>query len=502
MSCFQCKRSNFDLKISRKQISLQSENLRTRLLHDKDKLFFLPRHDKDINTLQCISRQIMPSLENIRFTQSSQQEKKRMLELRFIRENKELVKEHCARRGMEPTLVKEFEKLDTRRLSLLAETENLKNYRNRVSEQIAVLKKGSEEQKQQAEPMIIEMRETNHNIKKLDEKLAEIEEQLRAVVMAIPNLCHDSVPSGLDDSDNIEIKKWGKKPDFHFTPRPHWELGENQGTIDFETAAKLSGSRFALLKGFASRLERALINFFLDLHTQKHGYTEVLPPFLVNTPTMTATGQLPKFAEDLFKITDRDLYLIPTAEVPVTNIHRNQTIAEKELPIKYTAYTPCFRSEAGSHGRDTRGLIRQHQFDKVELVKFTTPETSEHELESLLRDAEEALQLLKLHYRVVTLCSGDLGFSATKTYDIEVWLPGQDAYREISSCSNFLDFQARRGSIRYRPDGQKKSRLVHTLNGSGLAVGRTLLAIFENYQQEDGTITIPEILQPYFQNRF
>lgn len=256
------------------------------------------------------------------------------------------------------------------------------------------------------------------------------------------------------------------------------------------------------MRGFASRMERALTNFMLDLHTQKHGYTEVLPPFMVNTESMTATGQLPKFAEDLFKIDGWDYYLIPTAEVPVTNIHRNETLQEKDLPIKYTAYTPCFRSEAGSYGRDTRGLIRQHQFDKVELVKFTSPETSMEELEELLAEAEEVLQLLNLHYRVVTLCSGDLGFSSTKTYDIEVWLPGANAYREISSCSNFLDFQARRGSIRYRPEGQKKSKLVHTLNGSGLAVGRTLLAIFENYQQEDGSIAIPEVLQPYFQNRF
>lgn len=425
-----------------------------------------------------------------------------MLELRFIRENIELVQERCVRRGMEPSLVEEFARIDAERLKLLAETENLKNRRNRVSEEIAALKKGSAEKQQQAEPLIVEMRQTSQKIKALDTSLTETEEKLQAVVMAIPNLCDDSVPAGLDDSDNVEIKKWGEKPRFSFSPRPHWELGEEQDTIDFETAAKLSGARFALLKGFASRLERALINFFLDLHTQKHGYTEILPPFLVNTPTMTATGQLPKFAEDLFKIKDRDLYLIPTAEVPLTNIHRDQTIAEKELPIRYTAYTPCFRSEAGSHGRDTRGLIRQHQFDKVELVKFTTPETSGQELETLLADAEETLQLLGLHYRVVTLCSGDLGFSATKTYDIEVWLPGQNAYREISSCSNFLDFQARRGGIRYRPDGEKRSRLVHTLNGSGLAVGRTLLAIFENYQQADGSITIPEVLQPYFQNRF
>jgi seryl-tRNA synthetase len=425
-----------------------------------------------------------------------------MLELRFIRENLDLVKDKCLHRGMETTLIDNFAATDKKRLALLSRVEGLKNRRNVVSDQIAALKKGDKQQQADAEPLICEMRQTSQRIKEMDSELGAIETELNEIVMAIPNLCDDSVPLGEDDSDNLEIKKWGEKPEFSFTPRPHWEIGEELDIIDFETAAKLSGARFVLLKGFAAKLERALITFFLDLHTQKHGYTEVLPPFLVNTPSMTATGQLPKFEEDLFKIKDWDLYLIPTAEVPVTNIHRDQTISEKELPIKYTAYTPCFRSEAGSHGRDTRGLIRQHQFDKVELVKFTTPQTSGEELESLLSDAETALQLLGLHYRVVNLCSGDLGFSATKTYDIEVWLPGQDAYREISSCSNFLDFQARRGGIRYRPDGQKKSKLVHTLNGSGLAVGRTLLAIMENYQQQDGTILIPDVLKPYFEDRF
>lgn len=425
-----------------------------------------------------------------------------MLELRYIRENLDLVREKTRKRGADTGLIDSFAAVDQKRRNLLNEVEGLKNRRNTVSDQIAVLKRGSDADKKQADPLILEMRETSQKIKQLDTELGSIEDELSTIVMAIPNICHDSVPEGNDDSENIEMHTWGEKPQFDFSPKPHWELGEETGIIDFERAAKLSGARFALLKGFASRLERALINFMLDLHTQKHGYTEVLPPFLVNTPTMTATGQLPKFEEDLFRIKDWDLYLIPTAEVPVTNIHRDETLAEKELPVKYTAYTPCFRSEAGSHGRDTRGLIRQHQFDKVELVKFTTPETSEAELEELLGEAEEVLQLLGLHYRVVTLCSGDLGFSATKTYDIEVWLPGQEAYREISSCSNFLDFQARRGGIRYRPDGQKKSRLVHTLNGSGLAVGRTLLAIMENYQKEDGSIGIPEILAPYFQNRF
>ncbi|MDR0476473.1 MAG: serine--tRNA ligase, partial [Desulfobulbaceae bacterium] len=285
------------------------------------------------------------------------------------------------------------------------------------------------------------------------------------------------------------------------TPKPHWELGEGAGLLDFERATKVASARFALLRGLAAKMERALINFMLDLHTEKHGYSEVLPPFLVNAASMTATGQLPKFAEDSFKIDGWDLYLTPTAEVPVTNLHRDETLDEKSLPIRYAAYTPCFRSEAGSYGRDTRGLIRQHQFDKVELVKFTTPETSMAELESLLADAEEVLRRLNIHYRVIALCSGDLGFSSAKTYDIEVWLPGQGAYREISSCSNFLDFQARRGGIRYRPAGEKKSRLVHTLNGSGLAVGRTMVAIFENYQRADGSIAIPEALAPYLVSR-
>jgi len=403
---------------------------------------------------------------------------------------------------MGTTLIDNFAGTDQKRLALLTEVEGLKNKRNTVSDQIAVLKRGSDDDRRKAEPLILDMRTTSGRIKELDNELNSIEQSLQEIVMAIPNLCHDSVPVGQDDSNNIEIKKWGEKPTFSFPPKPHWELGEQQDIIDFERAAKISGARFALLKGFGSKLERALTNFMLDLHTQRHGYTEVLPPFLVNTPSMTATGQLPKFKEDLFKIEDWDLYLIPTAEVPVTNIHRDETLSERDLPIKYTAYTPCIRSEAGSHGRDTRGLIRQHQFDKVELVKFTTPETSEQELDKLLGDAEAVLQLLGLHYRVVILCTGDLGFSATKTYDIEVWLPGQDTYREISSCSNFLDFQARRGGIRYRPEGQKKSKLVHTLNGSGLAVGRTLLAILENYQQADGTCKLPQVLEPYFETRF
>ena len=423
-----------------------------------------------------------------------------MLELRFIRENIDLVREKCIHRGMNTDLIDAFTQIDSRRLALLGEVEQLKNRRNTVSKEIAPLKKAGEHDK--AEPLIAEMREVSDRIKEMDKELTGVQEQLADVVLSIPNLCDDSVPEGNDDSDNVEIKKWGEIPQFSFTPKPHWEIGEELGILDFETAAKLSGARFSLLKGFGSRLSRALVNFFLDLHTQKHGYTEVLPPFLVNSGAMKGTGQLPKFKEDSFKIEDWDLWLIPTAEVPVTNIHSGETLAGADLPVKYTAYTPCFRSEAGSYGKDTRGLIRQHQFEKVELVKFTTPETSNDALESLLADAEEVLQLLELPYRVVNLCSGDLGFSATKTYDIEVWLPGQDTYREISSCSNFLDFQARRAGIRYRPEGEKKSRLVHTLNGSGLAVGRTLLAILENYQQEDGTVKLPEVLKPYFEDRF
>lgn len=425
-----------------------------------------------------------------------------MLELRFLRENIDFVKEKTAKRGLTTEKLDEFITIDKKRLDALSEVESLKNARNTASKKIAKLKQGGEKEQQEAEPLIAEMKATSGKIKEIDAELAVIQEQLQEIVMAIPNICDDSVPEGNDDSDNIEIKTWGEKPQFSFTPKPHYELGEDLSILDFECAAKLAGARFSMLTGFASKLDRALTNFMLDLHTEKHGYTEVLPPFMVNSASMTATGQLPKFEEDLFKIHGWDLYLIPTAEVPITNIYRDVTVTEKELPIKLTSFTPCFRSEAGSHGRDTRGLIRQHQFTKVELVKFTTPETSMDELESLLADAEKVLQLLGLHYRVVTLCSGDLGFSATKTYDIEVWLPGQQAYREISSCSNFLDFQARRGSIRYRPEGQKKSALLHTLNGSGLAVGRTLLAVMENYQQEDGTIKIPEVLEPYFAKRF
>lgn len=422
-----------------------------------------------------------------------------MLELRFIRENLDLVKVKTAARGLDIGMLDTFAAIDARRLAILAEVEALKQRRNTVSKEISVFKQAGDEAS--AAPLVAEMKTANSRIKELDEELSRVDEELSEIVMAVPNLLDDSVPEGNDDADNIEIKTWGEKPAFDFAPKSHWDLGTELGIIDFERAAKLSGARFSLLSDFAAQLERALTAFMLELHTTRHGYREFIPPYLVNTASMTATGQLPKFAEDLFKIDDWDLYLIPTAEVPLTNIHRDETIDERDLPLKYTAFTPCFRSEAGSYGRDTRGLIRQHQFNKVELVKFTTPETSATELESLLADAETVLRMLSLHYRVVTLCSGDLGFSATKTYDIEVWLPGQQAYREISSCSNFLDFQARRGGIRYRPEGEKKSRLVHTLNGSGLAVGRTLIAIMENYQRQDGTITLPDVLKPYCEPR-
>lgn len=423
-----------------------------------------------------------------------------MLELRFIRENFDLVCQKLQFRGLNADHIKEFPVIDQQRRDCLTELEGLRNKRKLVSQEIAVLKKAKED----AETLIAEMKTVGERIKELEDIHRDLDERLQTMVMAIPNIPHDSVPFGNSDAENQELRVMGEIPQFNFSPKAHWQLGEDGGTIDFKRAAKLSGARFALLKGFASRLERALINFMLDLHTQAHGYTEVLPPFLVNTASMTATGQLPKFAEDLFKtgVSDRDLWLIPTAEVPVTNIHRDETIKASDLPIRYCAYTPCFRSEAGSYGRDTKGLIRQHQFDKVELVKFTRPEQSDEELEALLANAEKVLQLLKLPYRVVVLCSGDLGFSARKTYDIEVWMPAQDTYREISSCSNFGDFQARRGGIRYRPEGEKKSTFVHTLNGSGLAVGRTLAAIYENYQQKDGTIVLPEVLAPYFTDKF
>lgn len=421
-----------------------------------------------------------------------------MLELRFIRENIDFVIAKMQHRCLDTSGIDRFVTIDKERRAILTEVEGLRNKRKTVSQEIGKRKAAGVD----ANSMMEEMRQVGGRVKELEGRLAEVEAKLSDIVLAIPNICQDSVPAGKDDADNLEIKKYGELPEFSFEPKAHWQIGEDLGVLDFARAAKLSGARFCVLKGMASRMERALVNFFLDLHTQKHGYTEVYPPFLVTAETMTATGQLPKFEEDLFKTNVRDLYLIPTAEVPVTNLHRNETLDPSDLPIKYAAFTACFRSEAGSYGKDTRGLIRQHQFDKVELVKFTTPESSEAELDMLLADAEEVLQLLELPYRVVLLCAGDLGFSASKTYDIEVWMPAQNTYREISSCSNFADFQARRGGIRYRPKGEKKSALVHTINGSGLAVGRTLAAIFENYQQEDGSVVIPAVLKPYFTDKF
>ena len=415
-----------------------------------------------------------------------------MLDIKFIRDNRNTVERMLKHRGYDMDL-QAIMSLDQQRREAIQEVESLKHERKAVSDQIAQMKKKGED----ASHIISRMRQVSQRIKELDGKLGKVEDEIHRSLLLIPNVPHESVPVGKDENDNPVVKRWGEISQFSFTPKPHWELGESLGILDFERAAKITGARFTLYWGLGAQLERALINFMLDLHTTKHGYVEVLPPFVVNSSAMTGTGQLPKFKADLFKLEDWDYYLVPTAEVPVTNIFMNEILEEKDLPLYYTAYTPCFRSEAGSYGKDTRGLIRQHQFNKVEMEKFTTPEQSYDELESLLLDAEEVLQKLELPYRVVTLCTGDLGFSAAKTYDIEVWIPGQQAYREISSCSNFGDFQARRANIRYRPKGKKKIAYPYTLNGSGLAVGRTLVAIIENWQQEDGSVVIPPALRSY-----
>jgi seryl-tRNA synthetase len=419
-----------------------------------------------------------------------------MLDLKFVRENAEQVRAAMRRRGLEIDLA-EFLALDVRRRAAQQEIETLRRKRNEVSEEIGRLKKTG----QAAEDKVAEMRGVGDTIASLETSMREAEEAQRSILLTIPNLPHASVPDGKDENDNREIRRWsprgGDPPAFSFAPKPHWDLAEYLDIIDFDRAAKITGARFALYKGMGARLERALINFMLDLHTTEHGYLEVLPPFMVNRTSMTATGQLPKFEEELFRVENGTYYLIPTAEVPVTNIHQDEILPEEDLPRYYTAYTPCFRREAGSYGKDTRGIIRQHQFNKVELVKFTKPEDSYEELEKLTRNAEEVLKRLGLPYRVIVLCTGDMGFAAAKTYDIEVWLPSQKRYREISSCSNFEDFQARRGNIRYRPKGEKKTEFVHTLNGSGLAVGRTVVAILENFQQPDGTVVVPELLRPY-----
>jgi seryl-tRNA synthetase len=414
-----------------------------------------------------------------------------MLDGKFLRENLETVEARLRTRGGALDL-SGYRDLDTRRREILRQGEELKALRNRVSDEISRIK-----DKSQAKDQIAEMREVGSRIKAIDEELKVIEEGLEQLLLTIPNIPSENVPIGSSENDNIEVRKWGEVPAFSFEPKPHWELGESLGILDFERGAKLAGARFTLYKGRGAQLERALINFMLDLHTGSHNYIEMLPPFMVNRESMTGTGQLPKFEEDLFHIDGTDYYLIPTAEVPITNIHRGEILKGEDLPLSYAAYTPCFRKEAGSYGKDTRGLIRQHQFNKVELVKFTRPCDSYRELERLLADAEEVLRRLGIHYRVIELCTGDLGFSAARTFDIEVWLPGQGTYREISSCSNFEDFQARRASIRFRDDDRAKPEFVHTLNGSGLAVGRTVVAILENFQQPDGNVKIPEALRPY-----
>jgi len=414
-----------------------------------------------------------------------------MIDIALIRENTEKVQDSFKKRGetinLDPLL-----KLDSERKDLLKRIEGLRYERNKASDEIGQLKREGKP----VEEFMARMKGVSEEIKRLEADIRIIESNENEILLTLPNIPHKSVPVGRGEKENVEVRKWGEVPEFNFEPKPHWEIGEDLEIIDFQRAANIAGARFALLKGAGALLERSLINFMLDIHTREHGYTEVLPPFMVNPKTMTGTGQLPKFEEELFRIERDDLYLIPTAEVPVTNIHQKEILKEDDLPLYYTAYTPCFRREAGSYGKDTRGLIRQHQFNKVELVKFSRPENSYDELEKLTNDAEEILKRLGLPYRVIILCTGDMGFAAAKTYDIEVWLPGQDTYREISSCSNFEDFQARRADIRYK-SSKGKTTFVHTLNGSGLAVGRTLVAILENFQQEDGSVIIPDILRSY-----
>jgi len=422
-----------------------------------------------------------------------------MLDVTYVRENLDLVRQKLAHRNFDPSLLEDFTRLDIERRALIRERDDLNAAANRISREVGALMR--EGRRDEAEGLKAESRSLTEKNRTIEARLEELESEFRAILVNIPNLPHDSVPVGSDESGNQEARRWGTPRDFAaegFDPRDHIDLGTSLGILDQERAAKVTGSRFAVLSGLGAKMERALIAFMLDLHTSQHGYTEILPPFIVNAASMFGTGQLPKFEADLFKLRDeRDLYLIPTAEVPLTNLHRDEILSEKDLTISYTGYTPCFRSEAGSYGRDVRGLIRQHQFDKVELVKLTRPEDSYEALEELTRNAERVLQLLELPYRVITLCTGDMGFSSAKTYDIEVWLPSQGTYREISSCSNCESFQARRAQIRFRRDGKTKTELVHTLNGSGLAVGRTWLAILENYQQADGTVRVPSALIPY-----
>ncbi|NPV70016.1 MAG: serine--tRNA ligase [Firmicutes bacterium] len=419
-----------------------------------------------------------------------------MLDIRFIRANPELVEEAAARKNIKLDLTGLLG-VDEQRRKMLVEVENLKAERNRVSEEIGRLKKAGAAAADKAEEMTARMRETAQRIKEIDAQVAEANARLEALLLNVPNIAHESVPVGPDAESNKEVRKWGEPRAFAFEPRAHWDVGAALGILDFERASKMAGARFPLLKGAGAHLERALINFMLDLHTTKHGYTESVPPFMVNRDAMVCTGQLPRFEEDMFKVSNNGFYLIPTAEVPLTNIHREEVVDESALPLYYTAYTPCFRAEAGSAGRDTRGVIRNHQFNKVELVKYCLPENSFDELESLTRNAEAVLQALGLPYRVMLLCTGDMSFGSAKTYDLEVWLPSYNAYKEISSCSNMTDFQARRGGIRFRRAATGKVELAHTLNGSGLAVGRTWAAVLENFQNQDGSVTIPEALRPY-----
>ena len=414
-----------------------------------------------------------------------------MLDIRAIRSNPEEIKRKLSRRGQE-FRIDEVLKLDEQRRQVIYEVEELKSRKNKVSEEVAKLKRA----KQDAEAVVLEMRQVSEKIKEMDERVRNLDEEITGILLTIPNTPYEGIPDGSSDADNVEIRKQGEPTKFEYEPKAHWDIGVDLNILDFETAGKVTGARFTFYRGLGAKLERALINFMLDTHTE-NGYTEIFPPFMVHRRSMTGTGQLPKFEEDAFKVQNTEYFLVPTAEVPVTNMYREQILDGSMLPIKHTAYTACFRAEAGSAGRDTRGLIRQHQFNKVELVKFADPDNSYEELEKLTEDAERILKLLKLPYRVVCLCAGDLGFSSAKTYDLEVWMPSYGRYVEISSCSNFEDFQARRADIKFRPEPKEKPRFVHTLNGSGLAVGRTVAAILENFQQGDGSVVIPEVLRPY-----
>lgn len=416
-----------------------------------------------------------------------------MFDVKLLRTDLPGVQQAMRNRGSEIAELDRFTDLDRKRRELLQETEQLKSTRNKVSQEVAIRKKN----KENADDLIQEMKIVGDKIKSLDEEIRNLETDLNSLLLSIPNMPHESIPVGMSEEYNVEIRRIGEVPSFNFETKPHWDLAAGLDILDFERAGKVTGSRFVFYKGLGARLERALLNFMMDLHSDEHGYMEILPPYLVNRDSLTGTGQLPKFAEDVFRIDNSDYFLIPTAEVPVTNYHRDEILTEEQLPGNFVAFSACFRSEAGAAGRDTRGLIRQHQFNKVELVKLVKPEDSYKELEILTSHAERVLQLLHLPYRVLTLCTGDLGFSSAKTYDLEVWLPSSGTYREISSCSNFEDFQARRSNIRFRRDAKAKPEFVHTLNGSGLAIGRTVAAILENYQQEDGSVVIPDVLVPY-----